>query len=187
MMQKLWLKKPKLSCSRDVFDVVQFGSSAMEGSVPNDVDVAVIFNKIPLKDQLVQAQEIKKQLQKCTSLPVHINAFDLYSFFDASNFAKENILFCGKSLVSNDYFAARFGLRPKINISYSLKSLEKKVKIRFNYLLNGKTGKYGLLREYKGTLIAPGLIEISPEHEKLFVEAIKKITPKFEIKKVLLG
>jgi predicted nucleotidyltransferase len=86
-MQKLWQKRPKLAYSKDVLDIVQFGSSAEEGKNPNDLDIAVIFNKIPLKEQLNQAQEIKKQLETASEIPIHINSFDLYSLFDNSNFA----------------------------------------------------------------------------------------------------
>ena len=186
MMQKLWQKKLKLSYSKEVIDIVQFGSSIMESSKPNDIDIAVIFNKIPLKDQLNESQKIKKQIQSLSSIPVHVKSFDLYSLFDSSNFAKENILFYGKSILSGDYFSKHFGFSPKLQISYSLKNLEKKDKIRFNYLMNGKKGKYGLLRKYGGHLLNPGLIEIYPEFEDVFIEAIKEITSDFKVKKTFL-
>ena len=182
MTQKLWQKKLKLNYSKDIFDIVQFGSSITDEK-PNDVDIAVIFSKIPIKEQLNQSQEIKKHLQTESELPVHIHAFDLYSFFLPSNFAKENILFYGKSIISKEYFAIKFGLNPSMQIFYSLRELKKKGKIRFNYMLNGKQGKYGLLRQYGGKIIAPGLIEISPEHEKIFVDTINLLTNKFTIKK----
>lgn len=184
MMQKLWLKKPKLSYNKDVFDIVQFGSSVMEESKPNDIDLAVIFQKISIKEQLNQAQEIKKQLQKVSELPIHVKAFDLYSFFEAGNFAKENILFYGKSLISGDYFSKNFGLNPRIQIYYSLKNLKKKEKIRFHYMLKGKKGEYGLLKKYGGSLLKPGLIEIFPEHENIFINAIKKSISDFKAKKI---
>ena len=187
MTQKLWLKKPKLNYSVDVLDIVQFGSSVLDGETPNDLDIAVIFNKIPLKDQLNQAQEIKKQLEKIIEIPVHMNSFDLYSLFDNSNFAKESILFSGKSIISGENFAKRFGLSSKIQIYYSLERLKKKDKIRFNYMLNGRGGIYGLLRKHKCKLLKPGLIEINPEFEKIFVNSIKEFNVEFKVKKVLLG
>lgn len=184
MMQKLWQKKPKLNYSPDVIDIVQFGSSIIEGRTPNDLDLAVIFKKIPLKEQLEQSQNIKKEAQKFAEIPIHINSFDLYSLFNASNFAKESILFYGKSLISGDYFSKKLGFNPKIQISYSLDDLKKKEKVRFHYMLKGKKGNYGLLKKYGGGLISPGLIEINPEHEYIFTESIKKITLKFKIKKI---
>ena len=186
MTQKLWLKKPTLQYSKNIFDIIQFGSSVKEEKTPNDIDIAVIFNSLPLKDQLNDSQEIKKQLQKISPLPIHIKSFDLYSFFNSGNFAKEDILFYGKSLIYKDYFAKRFGLTPKIQISYSLRKLKKSEKIKVNYTLNGKQGSYGLLRKYGGKLIKPGLIEISPEHKDIFIEAIKKLTPDVEAKEILL-
>ncbi|MBU0760066.1 MAG: hypothetical protein KJ600_01440 [Nanoarchaeota archaeon] len=183
MTQEIWPKKPKLSRSKDVCDIVQFGSSIIEGAEPNDVDVAVIYNKIPLKEQLNQSQKIKEQLQKSTNKPVHIKSFDFYSLFDKSNFAKESILF-GKSLLDKKYFANRLGLIPKVQIFYNLQKLKKNEKIKFNYLLSGKKGEYGLLRKHGGKLLKPSLIEIAPEKEKIFADRIQKLTKEFEVKKI---
>lgn len=185
MTQKLWQKKLKLNYSKDVYDIVQFGSSVIEEKIPSDIDIAIIFKKIPLKDQLIQAQKIKKQLQKISKLQIHTKSYDLYSLFDKSNFAKENILFYGKSLLYQDYFSKKFGFSPRLQIYYFLKDLKKKDKIRFNYLLNGKKGKYGLLRKYKGKLLKPGLIEIFPEYEEIFTKSIKKLITNFELRKIL--
>ena len=103
-MHKLWLERPKLNYSENVLDIVQYGSSVMEESQPNDIDIAVIFNKIPLKEQLDEAQEIKRQLTGISDIPIHIKSFDFYSFFDKSNLASEGILFKGISILKKDYF-----------------------------------------------------------------------------------
>lgn len=194
MMQKLWLKKPKLNYSSDVLDIVQFGSSIFEienldldnSTLPRDIDIGVIFNKIPIKEQLEQSQRIKNQLQKKTNLKIDIKSYDLYSLLDKSNFAREGILFYGKSLISGENFAKKFGLIPKLRIKYNLSKLKKKDKVRFNYSLSGKQKKYGLLRKYKGELISPKIIEISPEYEKIFLKKLKSITKTLEIKRVFL-
>ena len=104
-MLKLWLKKPKLNYSESVVDIVQYGSSVIGGNQPNDIDIAVIFKKIPVKNQLNESQEIKKQLAGISPLPIHIKSFDFYSLFDKSNFAQEGILFYGRSLLNQDYFS----------------------------------------------------------------------------------
>lgn len=148
--------------------------------------IAVIFQKIPVKEQLNQMQNIKRQLEKLSDLPIHITCFDFYSFFNKGNFAKEGILFYGKSLIFGKYFSENFGLIPKVHISYSLKKLKKKDKVRMNYLLNGKRGNYGLLRQYSGMLLNPGLIEILPQDENMFVNAVKKITQDINVKHIFL-
>jgi predicted nucleotidyltransferase len=186
MTHKIWQKKQKLNFSKDVIDIVQFGSSIVEDSNPNDIDIAVIFNKIPLKNQLLESQKIKRQLEKLSEIPIHINSFDFYSLFDKSNFAKDNLLFLGKSILSGDFFVKKFGLNPRVQIYYSLFNLDKKDKVRFNYMLNGRKGVYGLLRKYSGKLLKPGLIEILPEHEEVFVLGIKKFGIKFEVKRIFL-
>ena len=183
-MHKLWQKKQTLKYSKNVLDIVQFGSSIIEEAKSNDIDIAVIFQKISLKEQLNESQEIKKQLQENIELPIHISSFDLCSFFDKGNFAKDGILFYGKSVISQKDFSLMYGIKPKLEIYYTLKDLEKKDKIRFNYLLNGKGGKYGLIKKYSGKIISPGVIETSPEYEKVFTEAMKEITKKIIVKKM---
>lgn len=185
MTQKLWLKKLKLKYPKEVLDIVQFGSSVIEGKTANDLDIAVIFQKISIKEQLNISQKIKKQLETFSEISIHITSFDLYSFFNESNFAKEGILFYGRSIIYGDSFSKRFGLNSKIQIFYSLIKLKKKDKIRFNYALNGKQGEYGLLKKYSCKLLKPGLIEISPEYEKIFSDTIKGFNVDFEIKKIL--
>jgi len=186
MMQKLWQEKLKLNYSMDVLDIVQFGSSIIECKEPQDIDLVVIFKNIPIRKQLEQAQNIKKQIQTHTKLPVDVKSFDLISFFDEGNFAKEGILFYGKSIIHKEYFAKKlFGLTPKIQISYSLKDLEKKGKVRFHYMLQGRKGSYGLIKKYGGRLLNPGVIEILPEYEKIFVDSIKQNIKNFKITKIL--
>lgn len=51
-------------------------------------------------------------------------------------------------------------------------------------MLNGKGGKYGMLRKYGGKLVKPGMIEISPEHEKIFNDSIKEHISSFTTKKI---
>ena len=187
MTQKLWQKKLKLSYSDEVIDIVQFGSSIFEDSRPNDIDIAVIFKKIPVKEQLIERQKIKKQIEKITELPVHVESFDFYSFFERGNFAREGILFCGKSLITAKNFAENFGMTPKLRIYYALENLEKKDKVKFNYLLSGKGGNYGLLRKYGGKIISPGVVETFPENEKLFIDKMKKITDKIIIERIFIG
>ncbi|MBI3334353.1 hypothetical protein HYZ97_02610 [Candidatus Pacearchaeota archaeon] len=183
-MQKRLLKNAELNYSKRVLDIVQFGSSVIEGKEPRDIDIAVIFDKLPVKEQLEEAQIIKKQLKSYFDKEVHINAFDLCSFFDEGNFSRESILFYGISLIDGSKFSEKFGLDSKIQIIYSLEDLHKRDKIRFNYLLSGKSGKYGLLRKYNGYLLAPGVIEIPPGMEEIFINEIRKITSKFKVKKV---
>jgi GTPase SAR1 family protein len=157
----------------------------VEDSNPNDIDIAVIFNKIPLKDQLNQAQDIKKQLSNESDKPIHINAYDYYSLLDVSNFAKENILLNGRSIITGEYFASRFGLTPRVQIHYSLKGMKKKDKVRFNYMLNGKKGEYGLLRKYGGRILKPGLIEVAPECREIFLDSIRKLSQDYYLKLIL--
>ncbi len=183
-MQKKLLKNVQLNYSKNVIDIVQFGSSVIESKEPRDIDIAVIFDKISVKEQLEEAQKIKKQLKNLFDKEIHINAFDLYSLFSEGNFSRESILTYGISLIDGNAFSEKFGLKPRVQIAYSLENLHKRDKIKFNYLLSGKGGKYGLLRKHDGHLIAPGVIEIPPKVEEFFINQIKKMTSRFDVKKI---
>jgi predicted nucleotidyltransferase len=176
----------KLNYSSDVIDIVQFGSSVIDEKVPRDIDVAVIFKNISLKKQLNEAQNIKRQLEKESEHEIHIKSYDFYSLFDKTNFAIEGIIFYGFSLITGKKFALLFGLNPKIRIKYDLLNLEKKDKVRFNYALSGKQKKYGLLKKFNGKLIAPQIIEIFPENEIIFVNALNKITNRIILEKIFV-
>lgn len=183
-MYKLWQKKQTLNYPNIVYDIIQFGSST-ESEDYNDIDIAIIFKNTPIKKQLEEAQKIKRQLEKITEKKIDIKTYDLYNFFEPNNFAKNNILLQGKSLITNNSFSEKLGLTPKTQISYELKDLEKKEKIRFHYLLQGKKETQGLLQKEGGKLINPGLIEIPPEKTKIFLEKMKKITNKIKTKNIL--
>jgi predicted nucleotidyltransferase len=185
MTYRLWQKRRALKYNNKVLDIVQFGSSMKENSDPKDIDIAVIFTNTPIKDQLIESQKIKKQIEKEVDKEVHIKSYDLYSLLDQANFARESILIYGKSIITGEYFAKIFGLNPKIQIIYRLEKLDKKTKIRFHYMLRGRQKQYGLLKKYGGKLISPGLIEIMPEHENIFIEAIETITKNYEKKNIM--
>jgi len=187
MTQNLWRKKLKLIYPKEAIDIVLFGSAVFDFGNSRDLDVAVIFEKIPLKKQLDYSQKIKNQLKKKFDKEVHINSFDYYSLFKSGNFAREGILFYGKSLISGKNFAERFGLKPVLRIRYKLEKLEKKEKVKFNYLLSGRGGKYGLFKKYSGKILAPGIIEISPEHEKVFLEKMKAISKNISVEKCFVA
>ena len=73
MTQKLWLKKLKLNYSSNVIDIVQFGSSIFEDSDPNDIDMGIIFKKIPIRTQPEESQKIKNQFLLVVLLTVHFH------------------------------------------------------------------------------------------------------------------
>jgi len=183
MTQNLWQEKLKLTCPKGVVDIVVFGSAVFGMDGARDLDISVIFEKIPLKVQLECSQKIKNELKKKVDKEIHISSFDFYSLLNEGNFARDGILFYGKSLISGKNFSENFGLVPKLRIKYDLKDLEKKGKVRFNYLLNGKQGNYGLIKKYGGKIVSPGVLEISPEYERIFTEKMKNVTDKLTLEK----
>ncbi len=185
-MPEVWLNKPELKYSQRVYDIVWFGSSLYSREF-NDVDVAVIYKSLPIKEQLIEGQKIKKQLEKFTNHKIDLINFDFYSLFDDSNFSREGIIFYGKSLIDNKFFSEKLGFRPLTLISYSLNKLNKSGKVRFHYLLKGKGGKYGLLRKYGGELIKPGLIRVNPLFEEFFLKEMSKEVKELRVEHLLVS
>lgn len=182
-MYRLWQEKLDLDYP-NVIDMIQFGSSIRINSKPNDIDIAVIYEKISLDKQLSTSQKIKNYLKTKSDVPIDIHSFDIDSFFKDSNFSRKNILFYGKSLISGKYFANRFSLDPWIIIKYDLSNLEKKDKVRLNYHLSGKSGSYGMLKE-AGKIFSPGVVQIRPEYEDIIISKISEVTKDFKIERVL--
>lgn len=171
-MQKHLLKRPEQKFEK-VLDIIQFGSSILYDAEPNDIDIAVLYEQIPLKEQLITSQRIKKSFETQTSIPIHINSYSYQTLLDQGNFAKESII-SGISLFSGDFFAKKLNLIPEIHIFYSLLKLDKAGKVRFNYFLHGKSGKGGFLTEEIGRLVKPGYVILNPLYEKVFFKKIKE-------------
>lgn len=163
----LWQKNLPLHLDSAVLAVVQFGSTVIEGVTPNDVDIAILFKEVPLKQQLDIAQDIKQQLEKNVELPIHVKAFTYETLFDSSNFARIAIMSCGMDLLTKKPFAQRFGLKAQMQFAYSLQTLTKTEKVRIHYQLRGKKGDYGLLKKIGGVLVKPGLVRVPPNTEPI--------------------
>ncbi|MFT4326236.1 MAG: hypothetical protein ACMXYK_01925 [Candidatus Woesearchaeota archaeon] len=169
-MMLLHLPKTVMSNLQDINYIVQYGSS-LYNDKPSDIDLAVFYTQIPLKEQLIKSQQIKKEVQKLTYIPIHIQSFTWNSFLTSHNFAKTGIL-QGIDVITQKEFSLYFDLQCSLHIQYNLQSLSKTEKIRFHYLLHGKQ-KNGLLQKVKGKLIAPGLIEIPIQHQQTLREKIQ--------------
>ncbi|MFT4326499.1 MAG: hypothetical protein ACMXYK_03290 [Candidatus Woesearchaeota archaeon] len=175
------LKKLKQTWT-NVLDIIQYGSSIQYGIEPKDIDIAVLCKEIPLKEQLNLQQEIKTFFEKQSAIPIHIKTFTLYSLFSEGNFAKQSIVL-GISLYTHDFFMNKYGFQPTLKVTYSLKGLEKKDKVTFNYFLQHKNK--GFLTISQGHIVSPGTIEFNPCYEKYFLEKVpSKIS--FDIQKNLM-
>jgi len=168
-----------------IYDIVQFGTS-LEKDKMSEVQIGIIFKACSKEEQMIMSQAIKEQMSNSLRIKVEVKSFDLYSFFEPSNFNEKNTLFNAKSLITSKYFFERFNFSPRTQINYKLDHLEKKDKIRFHYLLKGKKETKGLLEKNDGCLLGPGLIEIPPEKTNLFIEKMSKISNKLIVKDILV-
>ena len=166
-MSMLWQKNLQLPLDNAIIDVIQFGSSTIDGVTPNDIDIAVLFKDVPLKKQLEVAQDIKQEHEKTNPLPVHVKAYTYETLFSENNFARPGILGHGISILTKKPFAETLGLTAHIEFAYSLQQLTKTQKVRIHYQLRGKKGAYGILKKIEGDLVRPGLIRVPVSTEKI--------------------
>ncbi len=57
-------------------------------------------------------------------------------------------------------------LNLKVLYTYNLKNIRKSKAVRFVYLLKGRTKESGLIKEFKGTFLAPGCFTIPIKKDK---------------------
>src|SRR3989338_1336464 len=119
MLEKLkkWAKKE--SIHKDIFDIVLFGSYAKGKARPNDLDIAVIFKTLPLKERLLVVQELKRKLTLAIKntvkgdIKIDMKGILWQELFEYSFFGRTGIIWEGISLLTGKLFAEK-NLSPPI-------------------------------------------------------------------------
>ncbi len=166
---KKWLKAEIKD--KKIFDIVVYGSSVKGKINPNDVDIAVIFREGKLKERLEIIQKIKENI--VTDKKIDIKAIMLEELFDAGFFARSGIIFEGISIKDNKQFSNKIGFNSNTIFIHNLKDKTHTEKVKFNYLLSGRTEK-GIVRKLEGRQLAPGVIEIPVRNSLEFEEILNK-------------
>ncbi len=174
---KGWIRKNKVS------DVILFGSFIRGKSLPNDVDLCILIKDsdekktIDLVDSLAQAlRESKFRFQ--------INILTLSDFAGGNSLAK-TLLNEGFSMKEEKKFAQIFGFKNQSLFTYSLKNFSGSERVKLHYLLNGRAGAKGILKEIKGTLIGKGVIIVPTENEDLLKEIFDKWRVSYKVVRAL--
>jgi len=124
----------------EIDDILLFGSAVRGKEKPTDIDILVIFkNKI---DKEVE-YKIKKILEKKYK-NISIISKTKKTALEASFDARESILFEGKSLLTGENPAEKYGFASLGMFKYNFNGWDKLKKTKFYHALNGRNGKKGI-------------------------------------------
>lgn len=168
-----------------IFDIVIYGSLAKGKTPARDIDIAVIFFEWALRERLDKIQEIKARLKKKTTAEIDIKQITLKELFSADFLARTGIMLEGESIFRRRKFCETLGFKANTLFWYSLTGLTHTQKVKFNYLLAGRTGMKGIITEFRGERIVSGAIKI-PIHNSLeFEEILQQNTIQYKKKDIL--
>lgn len=155
-----------------IFDIIIYGSLAKGKTPIRDIDIAVIFLEGTLRDRLDKIQEIKTKLKKKITAEIDIKQITLQELFSADFLARTGILLEGESIFRRKKFCETLGFKASALFWYSLAGLSHAQKVKFNYLLAGRTGMKGIIKELNGERLASGAIKIPIQKSLEFEEIL---------------
>ena len=176
---RAWAKKNK------VVDVVLFGSHAREKSRPNDIDICIIINDCDEKNSIDLVDSLGKVTDK-SSFKFQINILASSAVASGASLTK-SLLTEGISLMHNQSFSSVFGFRNRSIFTYSLRRFGSSKKVRFHYLLRGRYGSAGILKEVEGTLLGNGIIEVPTAKEDALKEVRELWKVDYKIQRALFS
>lgn len=183
---KKMLKKLKKSLglikTKEIVDIIAFGSAVKGKLMPNDVDVCVVFRE-RINDESLKEIEIKL---KKININAHLSTLIVDNFFTKPHSLIRTMLNEGISVFTGKPVAEQYGLSSYSLYSYSLEGMKASNKVRFVYALKGRKGEKGLIRELGGEWIADSCFIVSVEKDNEIIEILKRWNIKYKRKFPLL-
>lgn len=173
----IWMKKSK------VIDLILFGSSARSNLEPKDIDICILIHDSEEKNSL----ELIKGLSLITdssTTKYHFTILKVSSFLSGNTLAK-TLISEGYSLKYNKPFSEVFGFQNKSMFSYSLKHYTPSKRVQFHYLLKGRYGSIGILKEVNGHIVSNGTITVPTTKEDLLKKILDQWNVSYKITRIL--
>lgn len=158
--------------SKEVFDIIVYGSLVRGKQKPNDVDIAILLNEEKSVGEKLEIAERAKS--KLDSLGENFDVKSIYisDLNDEGFMARQAILAQGYSLIYGGFLHERFGFASFIIFSYDLKKLSNSRKKMAYYALKGRRKQKGMLELNGAKMIGDCLIKVplinSDEFEEMF-------------------
>ena len=182
----LILKSKEFAKKHAVFDIVLFGSAVKGKIEPEDIDVALIFNNVSLKERMHLTHEYKSIFRSRVK-NIHIESINLSDFFEVSFFARQGIILEGYSLIHKTNLSKRFGFESFSLFSYTLKNLNLSKKTSFTYSLIGRNKRDGMIKKTNAKPVGKGAILVPIENSIIFEEFMTKWNLDYTKKNILIS
>jgi len=140
----------------DIKEIILFGSILRGKSVPNDIDILLIFFKTINKDI---EYELKKKLTLVFD-NISLISKSQEQVYVSSFTARESIIFEGYSLVTEEFIASLFGFNSLGIFVYDTKKLNNTNKTRFYYALNGRRKAKGITDALEAIKLSDNIIAV---------------------------
>jgi len=172
-----WKKK------KNIIDIVLFGSSMRGKMIPRDIDVCIMISDSAEEQSLELMDSLGKICDK-EEKKIHITMLTASAGIQGNTLIK-TLLEEGYSIVHKKDFAQVWGYQRKTLFRYSLKHFSPSQRVRFHYLLNGRYGMRGILKEVNGKLMGAGTIEVSTKKEDVLEGILKQWNVPHTLQRVL--
>lgn len=156
-----------------LFDIVLFGSSLKGKQDPNDIDLLLIFLDGDLRERLAITQRVKEKL-KDFNFKFDCQQILLQELFSSAFFARSGLLLEGISVFDGKRISEKMGFRSWTLFWYELKGLTHAQKVKFNYILAGRSEMRGILKEFCAVRLVNGVVKVPIEKSLVFEDILKR-------------
>jgi len=170
--------------SKELFDIILYGSSVKGKREINDIDIIFIFHNLPLEKRLEIIQKFKLKLNIRN---LDIKSINLKELFDKTFLARQGIILEGISLLDGKPFSKKLGFESFSLFEYNTKSLSNTEKVKLTFALNGRRKEKGLIDKLNAKKLGNGKIIIPITNSNLFSEFLEKLNIKFTLKNILIA
>jgi len=182
--QKLILKIKKFK-TKEMHDILIYGSIVRGKDRVNDIDVVIVFNKKKsVNEKLELAEKLKSQLD-FLDVNVDVKSVDISDFEDSSFIARQAILAEGYSLIDRKFLHEKFGFKAFVIFNYSLKNLNYSEKKMFYYALKGRRDQKGLLELKGAEMLSNCIIKVPLANSEEFRELFKRRNTEYKMEKII--
>ncbi len=171
--------KWKHSWKKELLDIFLFGS-AVKGKInPNDIDICLIF-----RDDI--NINIVKEAETLLGEKYHISSLCAKDFISDVHSLAKTMLLEGQSIITQKRLSESYGLSSKLLYSYDLSKEAPSKKVRFVYLLRGRNGTEGLVKNYSGEFVSNSAFLLPIDKDKEMQEVFDQWKVRYSRKRIML-
>lgn len=169
----------KQSWKKEIIDILLFGSAVKGKATPNDIDICLVFcSNINIK--------LVKDAESLLGEKYHISSLCAKDFISDVHSLAKTMLLEGQSIITQKKLSESYGLSSKLLYSYDISKEAPSKKVRFVYLLRGRNGTEGLVKNYSGEFVSNSAFLIPIEKDKEIQEVFDQWKIKYSRRRFML-